>query len=162
MAGNSSSTKQLQRRLRGLSPKQWDVQVDRDLLEHLASARSLASLDELSDFIYRATEHIAAFREDTNRQKNFVRNHLLPMFRLLCTALGPALQQLADGLQQYSSSGQLPAAVTDQAVDALNCMCQLTCVFCWIGKPDVGAQREALQPYLAQYARNAGGCTHHW
>jgi hypothetical protein len=163
MAGSSSSSKQLQRRLRGLGPKRWDFQADRDLLAHLATTRSLGSLDELSDCISRATEHIFQISEGTNRQKlsDLMQNHLMPLLQLLFTALGPALQQLGDGLQQYSSSGQLPAAVTDQALDAVNCMCQLLGVFYQLTRTPYTAQQEQIQSHLAQCARDAGGCNHH-
>jgi hypothetical protein len=44
-------------------------------------------------------------------------------YTLLCSVLQFALQQLAEGVQQYLQQGQLPAALTERVLDACYALC---------------------------------------
>jgi hypothetical protein len=61
-AGDTSnlpcSSRQLLRRLNGLQPKQWNLNVDQGLLEYLEAAYSLEALHEFSGNILKMTQHI--------------------------------------------------------------------------------------------------------
>jgi hypothetical protein len=130
MAGTGSSTQQLHRRLRGMG-RQWSLQTDCELFQHVARERSLACLHELSDCIAKAAGHLVAIMflsNDTRKaQQQFERFAcMMPaIFKELCFVLGFALHELGAGLQQLNSSGHLPEAITCQALDAINCICYL-------------------------------------
>jgi hypothetical protein len=49
---------------------------------------------------------------------------------LICDVLGTVLQQLAEGVQQYLQQGQLPAALTVQAVEACSALCSVMVCVC--------------------------------
>jgi hypothetical protein len=123
-----ASSKQLHRRLNGLGRTQWSFKADFDLLTHLGSINStdsLLHLDILSDCIFRMAEHVNSIT-DSNELKELMDAMLLHYnYLALCKTLAWALQQLAEGVQQYLQQGQLPAALTERALDALHELCQL-------------------------------------
>jgi hypothetical protein len=178
MEGDRSiSTMQLQRRLRGLGPRQWTLQSSSDLLAHLSSNLSLAALDELSDCIIRMAEHMSSLLASVGRlsmssltgdgpyklltmlltrASNASRQLQPTLWQQLCTAAGAALQQLGQGLQQYMQQGQLPAALTERAVEACWALCVvLSCCYSLAWKVDPG-QRSSVFQDLRQVVQSSG------
>jgi hypothetical protein len=153
-----STTRQLLRRLNGLQPKQWNLQEDRELLEHLETACSLEVLHDVSGCMPRMTQHIANIFEHKGAQQY---GHTLPyLLKPLLPVLSFGLQQLGAGLQQYLSSGQLPAALTRQVVDSIIALCQLLCQMCehcWYFKKWDGAH---LDLALVAHVRTTGRLGH--
>jgi hypothetical protein len=96
MAGSDSSTKQLQRRLRGLGTKQWTMNTHWGITNHIAAKRSLACLDELSDCVSTATGHIVNITsvgpDDNQRQLIALLKDFMPPMQatVLCVELRPA------------------------------------------------------------------------
>jgi hypothetical protein len=123
----SSSTKQLHRRLRGLGQRQWTLNADCELIAHISRCSALEVLDELSNCIVRMAEHIASPQAEEASELLQLTCSARVVFRQLYAALGAALQQLAEGAQQYLQQGQLPAALTVRAVEACNALCLVLC-----------------------------------
>jgi hypothetical protein len=115
------SSRELVRRWNGLGQKQWSWKEDQEVFEHLASA-SLQTLDELSAPIVKVAQHIEDMSQHMDLEKQIDMHRLL---RALCPALGCGLQQLGVGLRLYLDSGQLPAALTGRALDAIITLCLL-------------------------------------
>jgi hypothetical protein len=115
------SSRELVRRWNGLGQKQWTWEEDQEVFEHLATA-SLQTLDELSAPIVRVAKHIDDMSRHVNMQKQA---EMMMLSRALCPALGCGLQQLGVGLRLYLDSGQLPAALTGRALDAIITLCLL-------------------------------------
>jgi hypothetical protein len=135
-ANSSSSTtvaasKQLQRRLNGLGRPQWSTKTDLELLFHLNSACSLLHLDMLSGCIAKMAEHVHEARQRDKQDifENMTKNQAQG-YAVLCRVLGCALQQLAEGVQQYLQQGQLPAALTERAVAACCALCAVLARIC--------------------------------
>jgi hypothetical protein len=115
-------TAKLQRRLMSLPRKKWDSMTSFLVIVHTETGRSLATLDQLSDCLARAAEHLRSLdpsEQDMMVQQIFsCEQHSPTVFSHLCSGAGFALQQLAEGMQQYLQQGQLPAALTVHAVEA--------------------------------------------
>jgi hypothetical protein len=118
---STSASKHLQQRLSGLRRSQWSTETDVALLVHLGIAHSSPHLDILSDCVPRMAEHV---RELNGRERGALYTFMTEAqgYRILCRVLGSALQQLAEGVQQYLQQGQLPAALT---VHVLSTCCDL-------------------------------------
>jgi hypothetical protein len=121
---STAASKQLQRRLSGLGRSHWNTETDVELLAHLFSAQvcNLTHLDILSDCIMRMAEHGSGVQ---GSDKNMLVNSMVVCqgYSILCKVLGSALQQLAEGVQQYLQQEQLPAALTVRAVEACYALC---------------------------------------
>jgi hypothetical protein len=140
--GNSSSSssstvaasKQLHRRLNGLGRSHWSFTADYELVSHLKSIDSTDSmlhLDILSDCIFRMAEHVhKALPSKTAEAADCMVSN--DGYLMLCTVLGVALQQLAEGVRKFLQQGQLPAALTERATDACSALCfAFNCICDW-------------------------------
>jgi hypothetical protein len=133
-SSNSSSTpaaasRQLVRRLNGIGRPHWSVTTDKELVRHLSVAHTLPDLDILSECIVRMAEHIQG--AGVRPKREFFSSYMVQNggYLELCTVVGAALQQLAQGVQQQLQQGQLPAALTQRAVEAC---CALCAVLTWV------------------------------
>jgi hypothetical protein len=134
-SSNSSSTpsaaasRQLVRRLNGIGRPYWSVTTDKELVRHLSVAHTLPDLDILSDCIARMAEHIQG--AGVRPKREFFCSYIVQSggYLELCITVDSALQQLAQGLQQQLQHGQLPAALTQRAVEAC---CALCAVLTWV------------------------------
>jgi hypothetical protein len=125
----SAASRQLVRRLNGIGRPHWSVATDIELVRHLSADHTLPDLDLLSECIVRMEEHIQG--AGLRAKREFFGSYVLQPagYTELCNAVGSALQQLAQGVQQQLQQGQLPAALTQRAVEAC---CALCAVLTWL------------------------------
>jgi hypothetical protein len=129
-AAVAATSRQLVRRLSGIGRAHWIIATDIGLVRHLSAAHTLPDLDILSECIVRMAEH---FRGASVRAQREFFSQYSAQFAArtdLCTAAGAALQQLAQGLSQYMQQGQLPATLTQRAVEACCALCCMLSSVC--------------------------------
>jgi hypothetical protein len=145
-----AASKQLQRRINGLGQRQWSVDAYVELLVHLYNVDSLLHLDILSDCIIRMAEHADKGRlPDTRKLFDYITAST--GYNSLCRVARVALQQLAEGVQQYLQQGQLPAVLTERALDASYALwSMLTCISRWLVSANINPQESerSLQLWL--------------
>jgi hypothetical protein len=124
----AAASKQLQRRLNGIGRPHWSVATDVDLVQHLACTCGLVDFDILCDCILRMAAHVLQL--SSSKKMEFIGPSILEGQSPLYTAVAAALQQLGQGLQQYMQQGQLPAALTERAVEACWALCSLLRFLC--------------------------------
>jgi hypothetical protein len=130
VSATATASRQLLRRLNGIGQPHWSVSKDIELVQHLGDAHDLLDLDVLSDCILRMTEHVHGLGGRSSSWEPFVAKALITDQTPLYTAVAAVLQQLGQGLQQYMQQGQLPAALTERAVDACWALCSLLTFAC--------------------------------
>jgi hypothetical protein len=147
------SGRQLSRRLNGLGPKQWNVQADQDLLDgslqYFKEVCSEWGLDVFSSHFSRMARHICDICDNEGmKQKSMMTSQL---FTPLAHVLKHGLRQLGDGLQQYLTSGQLPAHLTVPFLHSIGDLCLSMREMCFTSS-------EKERTSLATQVQTAGVC----
>jgi hypothetical protein len=155
----------LRSRLLSLPRSRWTLHNSYEVISMAGASRNLYILDQLSECLARVAdlplEHIHSMTS-TEQQQQLLDGLLHntdgtpALFRHLCTAVAAALQQLAQGLQQYMQQGQLPAALTVHAVEGISALCYMLGLVSSFGYAAPPAQRQEQRQQRSQMQRDSG------
>jgi hypothetical protein len=106
-----------------LPRRQWNTDIDFELISHISTTLDSSDVALLSDCLTKMAEHVWALPGD---EQHIMLAGLLAKpstMQELCSATSSVLQQLSEGVQQYLQQGQLPTALTANAVEGCNALC---------------------------------------